>query len=215
MTKRLNEDSMIQQRILQLIAKENPESVEQLAKLAKERLSLKDEEALRHILQLIDQGKIKLKEPLKPTPQSLVTYILSSKAYWFWATTILAIVTATVVFIVPEDAYPIVYLRYVLVSVFILWLPGYTFIKALFPTKVPIPTSSKELDNIERVALSIGMSIVLVPIVGLLLNYTPFGIRLVPVTLSLSALALTFAIAAIIREHEAILKQSVLYKKSS
>jgi len=206
---------MIQQRILQLIAKENPESVEQLAKLAKERLSLKDEEALRHILQLIDQGKIKLKEPLKPTPQSLVTYILSSKAYWFWATTILAIVTATVVFIVPEDAYPIVYLKYVLVSVFILWLPGYTFIKALFPTKVPIPTSSTELDNIERNALSIGMSIVLVPIVGLLLNYTPFGIRLVPVTLSLSALALTFAIAAIIREHEAILKQSVLYKKSS
>ena len=215
MTKRLNEDSMIQQRILQLIAKENPESVEQLAKLAKERLSLKDEEALRHILQLIDQGKIKLKEPLKPTPQSLVTYILSSKAYWFWATTILTIVTATVVFIVPEDAYPIVYLKYVLVSMFILWLPGYTFIKALFPTKVPIPTSSTEFDNIERIALSIGMSIVLVPIVGLLLNYTPFGIRLVPVTLSLSALALTFAIAAIIREHEAILKQSVLYKKSS
>jgi len=206
---------MIQQRILQLIAKENPESVEQLAKLAKERLSLKDEEALRHILQLIDQGKIKLKEPLKPTPQSLVTYILSSKAYWFWATTILAIVTATVVFIVPEDAYPIVYLKYVLVSMFILWLPGYTFIKALFPTKVPIPTSSTEFDSIERIALSIGMSIVLVPIVGLLLNYTPFGIRLVPVTLSLSALALTFAIAAIIREHEAILKQSVLYKKSS
>jgi uncharacterized membrane protein len=71
-----------------------------------------------------------------------------------------------VVFTVPEDAYPIVYLRYILGSIFILWLPGYTFIKALFP--------EKELDSIERIALSIGMSIALVPIIGLLLNYTPF-----------------------------------------
>ena len=65
------------------------------------------------------------------------------------------------------------------------------FIKALFPTK--------ELDNIERTALSVGMSLALVPITGLL-NYTPWGIRVTPVTLSLLALTITFATAAVIRE---------------
>jgi len=66
------------------------------------------------------------------------------------------------------------------------------FIKALFPTK--------ELDNIERATLSIGMSLALVPITGLLLNYTPWGIRATPVTLSLLALTTTFATAAVTRE---------------
>jgi len=80
-------------------------------------------------------------------------------------------------------------------SIFVLFLPGYSLIKALFPTR--------ELDNIERTALSVGMSLALVPITGLLLNYTPWGIRTIPVTLSLTALTIAFATAALIREHEA------------
>jgi uncharacterized membrane protein len=103
---------------------------------------------------------------------------------------------------IPEDAYPIVYVRYVLGSVFVLWFPGYTFIKALFPTQVPIKTSSENLDSIERIVLSAGMNLALVPLTGLFLNYTPWGIRTTPVTLSLLILTLIFATAAVIREHQ-------------
>jgi hypothetical protein len=186
---------MIEQRILELVKRENPESVEQLLKLTKERLSLKDEEALEHIMQLINNEKIKLKEHSQQTPQSLKTYIRSNEAYWFWTTTSLAIATAITVFTVPEDAYPIVYIRYVLGSIFVLGLPGFTLIKALFPSK-------KEMDTIERAALSIGLSLAIVPIIGLLLNYTPWGIRLTPITLSLLALTITSATAALLREHQ-------------
>jgi hypothetical protein len=195
LTKRQNEDASIEQHILQLVKKENPENVEQLLKLAKEKLSLTDEEALKHIAQLINREKIKLKEPSKPTPQSLKTYMRSTEAYWFWTTISLAIATVITVFTVPEDAYPIVYIRYVLGSIFVLGLPGFTLIKALFPSK-------KEMDSIERVALSIGLSLAIVPIVGLLLNYTPWGIRLTPITISLLALTITFATTALIREHQ-------------
>jgi len=68
------------------------------------------------------------------------------------------------------------------------------------------------LDTIERVALSLGTSLALVPIDGLLLNYTPWGIRLTPTVLSLLALTIVFATAAIIRENQATrhLKQSSL-----
>jgi uncharacterized membrane protein len=45
------------------------------------------------------------------------------------------------------------------------------------------------------------MSLALVPIVGLLLNYTPWGIRLTPIVLSLLALTLIFATVAIIKEY--------------
>jgi uncharacterized membrane protein len=69
-----------------------------------------------------------------------------------------------------------------------LFLPGYALIKALFPTTVPIKTTSENLDNIERIALGLGMSLALVPIMGLILNYTPWGIRLTPITSNLLAL---------------------------
>jgi hypothetical protein len=195
LAKKPSKDSIIEDQIIQLVKNENPENVEQLLKLTKEKLSLKHEEALKHIMQLINNEKIKLKEPSKPTPQSLKTYIRSGEAYWFWTTTSLAIATTMLVFTVPEDAYPIVYIRYVLGSIFVLGLPGFTLIKALFPSK-------KEMDSIERVALSIGLSLAIVPIVGLLLNYTPWGIRLTPITLSLLALTITFATAALLREHQ-------------
>ncbi|MEM1540867.1 MAG: DUF1616 domain-containing protein, partial [Candidatus Bathyarchaeia archaeon] len=58
-------------------------------------------------------------------------------------------------------------------------------------------------------ALSIGLSLVIVPIVGLLLNYTPWGIRLTPITMSLLALTTTFATAALIREHRTKAKTDI------
>jgi len=132
----------------------------------------------------------------------LRAYILSKQSAWYWILIALATATTTIVFTVPENMYPTNYLRYILGSIFVLFLPGYTFIKALFPKTPPIPTRSKELDNTERTALSIGMSLALVPITGLILNYTPWGIRQTPVTLSLLGLTVTFATTAIIREHK-------------
>ena len=126
---------------------------------------------------------------------------------WYWTTIALAIATTIAVFTIPEDVYPIVYARSILGAIFVLWLPGYTFIKALFPVHVPTKTSTENPDNIERVALSLGMSIALVPIIGLLLNYTPWGIRLTPIVLSLTAFTIIFATAAIVREHQIGIKQ--------
>lgn len=62
----------------------------------------------------------------------------------------------------------------------VLFLPGYALIAALFPAK-------SDLDGIERTALSFGLSIAVVPLIGLGLNYTPWGIRLLPILISLSA----------------------------
>lgn len=199
-------ETSIDQYIEDVIRKVNPKTVEELVKLVQLEYPLPEQKILRHILQLQDQGRIVFEAHTpKPLPP-LKSYILSSKATWYWITITLTIATTLTVFTVPENAYPIVYIRYVLGSIFVLWLPGYTFIKALFPTQAPIKTSSENLDSIIRIALSSGMSLALVPIVGLLLNYTPWGIRLTPIVLSLLALTIIFATAAIIREHQTIAK---------
>ena len=71
-------------------------------------------------------------------------------------------------------------LRIALGLPFLLFSPGYALIAALFPKK-------ESLDRVERVALSFGLSIAVVPLMGLILNYTPWGIRLYPILVSITA----------------------------
>jgi len=79
--------------------------------------------------------------------------------------------------------------RIVLGLPLVLFLPGYALIALLFPRKA-------DLDSIERLALSFGLSIAVVPLIGLGLNYTPFGIRLSPVLFCLSIVTIALALGA-------------------
>jgi len=69
-------------------------------------------------------------------------------------------------------------LRIVIGLVFVIFFPGYTLIAALFPRR-------RTLGGIERLTLSLGLSIVVVPVIGFILNFTPWGIRLYPIMISL------------------------------
>ncbi len=93
--------------------------------------------------------------------------------------------------------YPDSILRKALGLAFVLFFPGYVFITALFPER-------KELDSLERLALSFGLSIAIVPLIGLALNYTPWGIRLIPILVSLTVFNMVFSLAAIYRRKNAI-----------
>jgi uncharacterized membrane protein len=75
---------------------------------------------------------------------------------------------------------------------FILFFPSYVLICALFPGK-------NDLDIIERLALSMGLSIAVTSLIGLALNYTSFGIRLYPVTFSLFSFIVLMSAVAMYR----------------
>ena len=83
-------------------------------------------------------------------------------------------------------------IRIILGLPLVLFLPGYSLIATLFPRK-------DDLDAIERIALSFGLSIAITPLLGLALNYTPFGIRLSPVLIVLSVFTISFAMGAYVR----------------
>jgi uncharacterized membrane protein len=71
----------------------------------------------------------------------------------------------------------------------ILFLPGYCLIAALFP-------KYGDIDLIERIALSFGLSIAVVTLIALWLNFTPFGIRLDPILIALTVFSLVMILIA-------------------
>jgi uncharacterized membrane protein len=107
-------------------------------------------------------------------------------------------------------------LRIVLGLPFVLFIPGYAFIAALFPEAGDGPVVDEEsdgdldveesrdggIDGIERVALSFGLSIAVVPLIGLVLNFTPWGIRLAPIMVSVSGFTLVAVAVGAVRRWE-------------
>src|SRR5712692_9394248 len=95
-----------------------------------------------------------------------------------------AIVLLVAILLIPNSP-----VRVVLGLPFVLFFPGYVLIAALYPR-------SNDLDGIERVALSLGLSLAVVPLIGLVLNYTPWGIRLTPILVSLALFVAMCSFAA-------------------
>ena len=62
---------------------------------------------------------------------------------------------------------------------FVLLLPGYLLTTVMYP-------KADDLGSLARTALSVGLSIIMVPLIGLLLNYLLWGIRLLPIMFSLT-----------------------------
>lgn len=81
------------------------------------------------------------------------------------------------------------------------FVPGYVAVVAIFPeANAPLPELDTDADSsassaagvglLERLALAFALSIVIVPSIGLALNLTPWGIRMVPILIALSAFVL-------------------------
>jgi len=104
-------------------------------------------------------------------------------------TVLFTLICIPFVFLTQLNETPI---RIILGLPLLLFLPGYSFIAALFPTKYG-------LDESERVSLSFGMSIAVVSLIGLALNYTPFGIRLNSVFALISTFIISLSFIAWIR----------------
>ena len=98
---------------------------------------------------------------------------------------VLALVFATLFF--PSNV-----ARIILGLPFVLFFPGFALVAALYPAK-------DQLDGVQRLALSLGLSIAVVVLIGLVLNYTPWGITLEPVLYSIAAFVLAMSVVAWIR----------------
>ena len=165
-----------------------------------------EQRIIETILKMQNAGRIKLSEKQPLASPKLVSYLKTKHALWYWLIIGLAISTSAIVFTIPEGSYPWIYIRNGLGTILVFWLPGYAFTKALFPPKPSDKASDKSLETIVQIALSVGISLALVPMVGLLLYYTPWGIQLTTTVPSLLVLTMIFATAGIKREHQSQLR---------
>lgn len=103
--------------------------------------------------------------------------------------------------VIPDSAFPYTIARYILSIVLILILPGYAFLRMVFPS---ISSSSRgnEINFVERIGLSLAMSIAVASLLGLFLNSLLRTLQLGPITIGLLVLILVFASAALIRENK-------------
>jgi hypothetical protein len=153
--------------------------------------SLTDTEVADLVWRLAERGQADV-EDVPPQVKSLREYLgLWERNVWFYASVAASLMTVFVIYALPTE-FPLVAVRWVLGSVFVLFLPGYVTVEALFP-------KGRDLDGVERFALSVGLSLTLVMFVGLLLNYTPWGIRLTPIVISLTILTVGLALVALHR----------------
>lgn len=90
-------------------------------------------------------------------------------------------------------------LRIVLGLPFVLFVPGYALVAALFPERGGDRTDEGGVSVVRRIGLSFAASLVVVASLGIVLNRTPLGIRIVPVVGSLSILVVGLAGVATLR----------------
>jgi len=93
----------------------------------------------------------------------------------------------------PVVAFTTGTLRVVLALPFAVFFPGYSLLAALFPRE-------GDLDTFRRVAFSLGLSVVVLPLIGLVLNYTPWGIDPLPMLTGTSLFVLATSAVAWYRQ---------------
>jgi uncharacterized membrane protein len=106
--------------------------------------------------------------------------------------TILIIVVVITLMLIPLVLFTEGSFRMVIGLICVIVFPGYAFISLLL-------SKQTDLSGIERIVLSLGTSIAIVPLIGLVLNYTPWGIRLIPILVSLSTFIIVISAIACLR----------------
>lgn len=155
--------------------------------------TLTEEKFVEEVIALSSEGAVTLEETIPPKlsyPGYLSVWYAN---VWLYISLAVSALTVAAVYLLPSQ-YPVVAVRWVAGSVFVLFLPGYVTVRALF--------SKRELDDIESLALSIGLSLALVPLLSLVLNYTPWGIRLEPLIITLTTYTVLVGFAASWRKYQ-------------
>jgi len=189
-TENIEQSRLLQRMVIDVMRKYGCRNVKDIFdKLQHLDKSITFEEIRHAIQQLNHDNKITLLEP--QVQGSFLNYITNlSRGASFWLTIIVTGLTLATIYLAPQVA-PWSMLRIAVGAAFVLFVPGYSLLQLLFPTK--------DIDVIERIVLSIGLSLAVAPLIGLTLNYSPWGIRLAPIVASLSATSIALGLGSTYR----------------
>jgi hypothetical protein len=184
--------------ILKTIEEVKPKNTEELIQMIEKNHSIPHERILSALTSLQDLKKIKFTHDVVEPDKRYSP--LSFRYAWYWITIITSVAALFSIFLIPTQEFPIAYIRVVLGATLVMFLPGFSAVKLLFPSGVPIKTSSTYIDSVELIALSFGISLVITPFVGLLLNYTIIGVTTIASSMCLFVITISFSSIAAVRQ---------------
>jgi hypothetical protein len=141
------------------------------------------------LIRLQADGKIRISEQV--LYGKFAEYLLSPLSLWFWEPVLATLLSLALLFASSGLA---LYLRLIFGGALVLFLPGYSLVGLIYSKR-------EELDYLSRMALSFVTSLAITIVVGLVLNYTPFGITSVAVASSLGALAIGLLFLTALRKY--------------
>jgi len=178
----------------------HPATVQELAQIVTAESALCDEDVVQIVKDMAREGSLVLQEPMHKA-ESLWDYFLTpTLSLWFWTALGVTALAVSIVSFIPDSS-SVVVIRWLLGSIFLLFLPGYALLQLLFP-------KASEIRSLERFVLGIGLSLALVPLIGLVLSYTPWGLQFIPVTISMTAFTIASLTAAATRKYLYIREQT-------
>ena len=119
-------------------------------------------------------------------------YINRLKNFDLYLIFALSVVFLLTTMFIPDNTF----IRVTLGVPFVIFFPGYGLISALWPEK------KQEIDSLEKTGLSIGLSIAIVSLMGLGLNYTSFGLELQPLLAILFLFNASLVIVSVFRRRK-------------
>lgn len=190
--------------IVTFVRERKPETFEQLVDMVEKLHYFSREEIVEYVLFLQNENKILLSQTRTELPHSFQVFIFSEKCVWFWIIVTIVLSAALATLTIPENAFPLVYIKYILSLPYVLLLPGYSALRAFFEIK--------SFQYLEQLILSLGLSIFFIFVLGLALNYLPWGITLGPIVLGLAVITLFSSSFALTREYRTMLQKLSLQK---
>ena len=187
-----NKKNEIKNTILLLSKNSETKSMHELMNLIQSKYEIKKDEFLDLIIELENENKITLNKYNNDLKINRYEYLKSNNATWFWLT-IFYIISILVIIYINYNNYIYSNLRIILIIIYIIYIPGYSLTRLLFPMK--------KINLLERIMLSMGCSLILTTILGLLLNYTFWGINIISITITHTIFTILLCILAIYREY--------------
>ncbi|MFQ5977018.1 MAG: DUF1616 domain-containing protein [Candidatus Heimdallarchaeota archaeon] len=182
----------IEQFVQEVLQKDQPETIDDLVTSLQRQFEVPKSQSIEVIQAMLEEEKFAIRKPEYPAPRTLQAYV--KHPYYRWdALLALGPTLAIIPIVALAEEFPeitiLALIRAIFGLVFLLFVTGFSLTGLLFPY-------AEDLDEIERVALSVGLSLVIAILVGLVLNYT-WEISLFPILISLVVLTLTIYSSAV------------------
>jgi hypothetical protein len=189
--------------IIEAIKNHNPKNGEELVSIVQERTSLSSAEIVNLFEDLENDGILHFLRQENHHILSTKDNFFSKKNMSFFFTIFIAIAAAVSV-LIPSNAYPFALFRNIFGFILVLFLPGYSFAGAFTSKSLFSKRGHEKKDFVELIGVSVGVSICLASLVALVLNYSPWGMGFLPMTVGLLILTIAFSVLMVARKYSSL-----------